>query len=161
MPRPGKLVKNELSCAIIELRRRLKFSQQGFAVFLGMSIAGVARWELNQRPHRTVLERLIQLAYSHDFRDLAGIFYTEYQREFRLSTYDRAFAREAVSKLQAVIGTLELLPEPKNKLYRAAKRDARQKLEQLVRELSQFPPDRTDPTDMHIISEPPKDKGNQ
>jgi hypothetical protein len=112
-----------------------------------MSIAGVARWELNQRPHRKWLERLLHLAASHDFQDLAKVFYDTHQQVFGLSSYDRTFATEAANDLAGVIAILDGLPNPKDKLSRAAKQHARQVLERLKTKLTQFPPERTDPAD--------------
>jgi transcriptional regulator with XRE-family HTH domain len=107
MARPRRIVKNELSAAIVELRRRLGHSQQSFANLLGLSLGAVARWELNQRPQRAMLKRLIQLAP----KDLADIFYLEYRREFGLD-YDIAFDAEAAAALEAALGLVDLLPEP-------------------------------------------------
>lgn len=87
MPRPAKIVKNELSVAIAELRRRLGHSQQSWANLLGLSIGAVARWELNQRPNRLMLKRLVELTMEHGAKDLGDVLFAEYEREFGLSLY--------------------------------------------------------------------------
>jgi transcriptional regulator with XRE-family HTH domain len=147
MARPPTVVKNELSVAIAELRRRLGSSQQVFAISLGLSLGAVARWELNQRPERRMLKRLIDLASDNGHQDLADIFYSEYRREFGLA-YDIALATEAVAALMFATTLLDSLPEPKRAEDRIAKRTAHEVLERLKAKLSEFP---TDPTDVKIL----------
>jgi transcriptional regulator with XRE-family HTH domain len=86
MARPHKIVKNELSNTIAELRRRLSYSQQSWAHLLGLSIGAVARWELNSRPERQCLIRLFELANQNGHRDLADIIWREYRREHGLAS---------------------------------------------------------------------------
>jgi transcriptional regulator with XRE-family HTH domain len=156
MPRPPKLVKNELSLAIGELRRRLGYSQQSFANSLDLSMGAVARWELNQRPQRALLKRLIDLASNQGFKDLTEVFYAEYRREFGLS-YDMEFHSEAAAAAALAIQMLDGLPQPKKQMDRHAKQLLRELLERLQAKISEFP---TDPTDVKIIT-PPKKGGNR
>jgi hypothetical protein len=85
VPYTGKVVKDAISLAIADLRRRLGHSQQSWAHLLSLSMAAVARWELNQRPERKHLIRLIDLADKNGHRDLAGILQREYRREHGLA----------------------------------------------------------------------------
>jgi transcriptional regulator with XRE-family HTH domain len=84
MARPQTVVKNQLSLAIVELRRRLGYSQQAFSNFLGLSLNSIARWELNSRPAPEMLKRLIEIAMEHGYSDLEDVLYAEYQAEFGL-----------------------------------------------------------------------------
>jgi transcriptional regulator with XRE-family HTH domain len=151
MPRPPKVVKNELSRAIAELRRRLGFSQQAFANSLQLSLGAVARWELNQRPERTLLKQLISLASDHGFRDLEETLYLEYRREFGLA-YDIAVNTEIAAALQVGLAILNSLPKPKKAPNRQLMADLRETLQRVLAKVIQFP---SDPADTQIPL-PPK-----
>lgn len=147
MPRPKKIVKNEISLAIAELRRVLGHSQQSFAHLLGMSIGAVARWELNSRPHRTMLKHLIDLASENGHDELAEVFYSAYRREFGLA-YDIRLASEACATLEFAITLLESLPKPRGFVERQSQQAAMEKLRALQTKLGKFP---TDPKDVKIL----------
>ena len=121
MPRPASIVKNELSAAIIELRQYLGYSQQSWANLLGLSIGAVARWELNQRPDRPILKRLIELAMKHGVGDAEEVLYREYQREFGLSL-ESPFARHADLTLQAAIDLISHDPAGAKRVLQGLRR---------------------------------------
>jgi transcriptional regulator with XRE-family HTH domain len=154
MARPRTVVKNELSLAIAELRRRLGLSQQAFANSLNLSIGAVARWELNQRPHRTMLNRLIQLASQNSFDDLATVLYREHRREFALTfSYDIGFLTGMAEELLEAIEWLNLLPEPERRKRedQIAKMHLRELLQRLQAKIREFPPAPADMSEQRVI----------
>jgi hypothetical protein len=112
MPRPRTIVKNNLSLAIAELRRRLGHSQQSWANSLGLSMGACARWELNQFPDRKLLERLISLATENGFADLQNTLWRAYRREFGLA-YEAALAMDVAVGVKQAITLTDQLPVPK------------------------------------------------
>jgi transcriptional regulator with XRE-family HTH domain len=155
MARPRTIVKNELSTAIVELRRRLELSQQAFANMLSLSLGAVARWELNQRPERELLKRLIDLANQNGFRDLEEVFYLEYRREFGLQ-YDVAVTLEIAGNLAFAINLLDGLPEPRHAEDRHSKEYLREILKRILWKVAKFP---TDPADVRVV--PPTETVDQ
>jgi transcriptional regulator with XRE-family HTH domain len=103
MARPSSIVKNPLSIAIGDLRRRLGHSQQSFAQLLSLSVGSVARWELNQRPDHKHLARLVNLARENDWEDLRRDLYRAYRREFLLGPDEVALAADVTLRVRYFI----------------------------------------------------------
>jgi transcriptional regulator with XRE-family HTH domain len=71
MARPSAKEKQQISLAVIELRRRLGETQQDFANRLGIALPTVARYETSSPPRGAVLDRIAQLARENHFVDIA------------------------------------------------------------------------------------------
>lgn len=72
---------NPLQMAVVELRQKMRLSQQQLAVRLGIAVMTVSRWERTRTPSGRSLERLAELAASAGLKDLADQFQEAWWRD--------------------------------------------------------------------------------
>ena len=77
MARPASRRKTPIQKALIEMRRRLKHSQQSMSEFLGIAMQTIARWETSGEPGAPALVMLWNLAKTYKFDDLSAVFEAE------------------------------------------------------------------------------------
>ena len=76
-PRSRSGTSSAPSVAVRQLRDELGFTQQQFAVYLGISMGTIARYETDRTPGGPILKRFIDLARERQRQDLADIFHKE------------------------------------------------------------------------------------
>ena len=111
-PRSRSGTSSAASVAVRQLRDVFGFTQQQFAVYLGISMGTIARYETDRTPGGPTLKRFIDLASDRQRQDLADIF----QKELRGQVLDWMGVGAAARQIYRKTLRPEVLMEARKKI---------------------------------------------
>jgi transcriptional regulator with XRE-family HTH domain len=136
--------KSSVACAIVELRSGFDENQQKFSDRLGVALATLARWEIdNRQPSPRYLKELWHLAAERDRADLAKVFADAFATAagYALSGEAGFHVRRLISDIRTDAAQLLLDdPTPENRKRIGRILDATWKLTDALRVMDIEPP---------------------